>query len=137
MIKQIMAALSQVQDKETIIGATLLCDVVFSVLKPGNFQQAFEPLMIAMQSVAELQIANFKADMLTVQSQMPFDQILSANNPLAMRLTSYLDVLHVWANMFERVLEKFESRQYANYTFFARSEALSSVMASLIGLTAN
>lgn len=66
--------------------------------------------MIAMQGVAELQIANFKADMLTVQSQMPFDQILSANNPLAMRLTSYLDVLHVWANMFERVLEKFESK---------------------------
>lgn len=66
--------------------------------------------MGAMQGVAELQVANFKADMQTVQSQMPFDQILSANNPLAMRLTGYLDVLHVWASMFERVLEKFESR---------------------------
>ena len=48
MIKQIMAALSQVQDKETIIGAILLCEVTFNVLKAGNFQQAFEPLMLAM-----------------------------------------------------------------------------------------
>ena len=54
-----------------------------------------------------------------------------------MNLTGYLDVLLIWSSMFERVLEKFESKQYANYTSFARSEALGTAMASIIGLTAN
>ena len=137
MIKQIMAAMTQTQDKETLIGAILLTEAVFAVLKPKNFQQAFELLMTAMQGVAELQIANFKADMLTVQSQMPFDQILSADNPIAKRLIGYLDVLNSWVCMFERILEKFERKACSFFAFFTRSEALSATMVALIGLTAN
>ena len=51
VIKQIVAGLLEVQNNETLIGAILLCEVVFTVLKPSNFLQAFEPLMVALQGV--------------------------------------------------------------------------------------
>ena len=68
---------------------------------------------------------------------MPFDQILSTSNPIAVRLMGYLDVLLTWATIFERLLDKFESKQYEKYNFFSRSDALASSMVAIIGLTAN
>ena len=54
-----------------------------------------------------------------------------------MRLTAYLDVLLEWSNMFECLLEKFESKTYAHFDIISRSEALAQTMTNIIGLTAN
>lgn len=86
-----------------------------------------------MQQAVDSQIASFKVDMQNVQNY----QNLNANDPLAVRLTAYLDVLLVFSSMFERVLEKFESNKFANFNILSRSEALSQVMTNIIGLTAN
>jgi len=88
----------------------------------------------ALRGAADMQIANFKADMLTMQSQnVPMD----ATNPLAMRLMSQLEVLHQWACMFTRLIERFESRNYDHFDVMIRSEDLSSVLLNLLALTAN
>ena len=62
---------------------------------------------------------------------------MNADDPLAVRLTAYLDVLLIWASMFERILEKFETKECINFNIMARSEALAMGMTNLIGLTAN
>lgn len=71
--------------------------------------------------------------MLNAQNQMP----VAANDPIAIRLMSQLEVLHAWAGMFQKLIEKFENRSYVNFDVFIRSEDLASVMISLIALTAN
>ncbi len=62
---------------------------------------------------------------------------VAANDPIAIRLMSQLEVLHAWAAMFQKLVEKFESRKYANFDCLTRSEDMASVMISLIALTAN
>lgn len=62
---------------------------------------------------------------------------VAANDPIAIRLMSQLEVLHAWSGMFQKMIEKFENRSYVNFDVFIRSEDLASVMISLIALTAN
>jgi hypothetical protein len=62
---------------------------------------------------------------------------VAANDPIAIRLMSQLEVLHSWAAMFQKLIEKFESRKYANFEAMVRSEDMASVMIALIALTAN
>jgi|FrelakmetLWP11LW_1041352.scaffolds.fasta_scaffold213938_1 hypothetical protein len=50
---------------------------------------------------------------------------------------SQLEVLHAWAGMFARLLERFESRSYDHFEVIIRSDALASVLVALIALTAN
>ena len=59
-----------------------------------------------------------------------------ADNTADFCLDSYLDVLHEWACMFGRLIERFEKRKFANFNVLLRSEDLSSVMFKLISLTA-
>jgi len=48
-----------------------------------------------------------------------------------------LEILHAWAGMFARLIERFESRKYDNFDVLIRSEDLASVLFALIALTAN
>ena len=75
--------------------------------------------------------------MLTVQSQMPINQLVSTEDPLAIRLMSQLEVLHSWASMFARLIERLESRNYDNFDVLIRSDDLVSTLVALIALTAN
>ena len=68
---------------------------------------------------------------------MSIDQLISATDPLAVRLMSQLDVLHTWAGMYSRIIERFESRSYDNFDVLIRSDDLASVFVYLIALTAN
>ena len=68
---------------------------------------------------------------------MSIDQLISATDPLAVRLMSQLDVLHTWAGMYTRIIERFESRSYDNFDVLIRSDDLASVFVYLIALTAN
>ena len=61
---------------------------------------------------------------------------IKADNTADFCLDSYLDVLHEWACMFGRLIERFEKRKFANFNVLLRSEDLSSVMFKLISLTA-
>ena len=62
---------------------------------------------------------------------------VSADDPIAMRLMSQLDVLQAWASMFSRMIEVFESRNFDNFDTLIRSEDLASVLVAIIALTAN
>lgn len=94
-------------------------------------------MMQTLRGVADTQIASFKADMQQVLNTQPLDQAVSTQNPLAKRLIDQLEVLHQWSNMFQRLIERFESRQFSNFDTIIRSEALASVFVALIALTAN
>lgn len=48
------------------MGAIALLDAFMSVLENERFEQAFSSIAHALQGAANMQIANFKADMLTV-----------------------------------------------------------------------
>ena len=58
---------------------------------------------------------------------MPIDQLISATDPLAVRLMSQLDVLHTWTGMFARIIERFESRNFDNFDVLIRSDDLASI----------
>jgi len=90
-----------------------------------------------LRGAANIYIANFKADILQVQSTMPLDQAVSTSHPLAVRLMSQLEVLHSWAGMVARLLERLESRSYDHFDVIIRSDALANVLVALIALTAN
>lgn len=68
---------------------------------------------------------------------MPINQLVSTEDPLAIRLMSQLEVLHQWAGMFERLIEKFESRNYDHFDVLIRSDDLASVLVALVALNAN
>ena len=68
MIPEILQRLQQVDQKETVLGAIAILDCFLSVLDGERFEQAFGGIAHALQGAANLQIANFKADMLTVQN---------------------------------------------------------------------
>ena len=68
---------------------------------------------------------------------MSIDQLISATDPLAVRLMSQLDVLHTWTGMYGRIIERFESRSYDNFDVLIRSDDLASVFVYIIALTAN
>ena len=68
---------------------------------------------------------------------MPINQLVSTEDPLAIRLMSQLEVLHGWAGMFSRLIERFESRNYDNFDVLIRSDDLASVLLALIALHAN
>lgn len=50
---------------------------------------------------------------------------------------SQLEILHTWAGMFMRMIERFETRQYAHFDVIIRSDDLSSVYVALLALCAN
>ena len=58
---------------------------------------------------------------------MSIDQLISATDPMAMRLMSQLDVLHTWTGMFSRVIERLESKDYENFDVLIRSDDLATV----------
>ena len=58
---------------------------------------------------------------------MSIDQLISATDPMAMRLMSQLDVLHTWTGMFARVIERLESKDYENFDVLIRSDDLATV----------
>lgn len=75
--------------------------------------------------------------MLEVQQQMPLDQILSADNPLAVRIINFLEVMHTWAETFGRIFEKYAETNLTALNYFARSEAIMSIFSAFLALTAN
>ena len=70
---------------------------------------------------------------MTAQAQ----QNVQPDDPLAVRLYQYLDVLHAWTQMFARMIEVFESRNFENFQVLIRSEDLAAVLMALFSLTAN
>ena len=74
MVPAIMAGLQCSDKPETLKGSISLCECVFSVLDQESFEQAYMPIARALRGAADTQMASFKADMLTLQSQqMPID----------------------------------------------------------------
>ena len=69
-------------------------------------------------------VASFKADMQLVQSsQIPLDQLVASTDPLAVKLLNALEILHTWAGMFMRMIERFESRGYAHFDTSANTSS--------------
>ena len=66
---------------------------MFSVLDQQAFEEVYTSMARALRATADTQIANFKADILTLMSQQN-ELAAAATSPLAMRLMSQLEVLH-------------------------------------------
>lgn len=83
MVPAIMQGLQCHEKPETLKGSINLCECVFSVLDQESFEQVYMSMVRALRGAADTQMGNFKADMLTMQSQQ---ELAAATNPLAMRL---------------------------------------------------
>lgn len=70
-------------------------------------------------------------------AQVSAGQSLDLENPLAQQLLAQLEILHSWASMHHRILERFESSKYQHFQVIMRSGRLSDVLVALIALTAN
>ena len=114
------------------MGAISLCECIFDVLDKNSFEEIFTQITNVLRVAAEIQINGFTQDFNTM---LNFTST-KADNTADFCLDSYLDVLHEWACMFGRLIERFEKRKFANFNVLLRSEDLSSVMFKLISLTA-
>ena len=62
---------------------------------------------------------------------------MATTDPLAVSIMTQLEVLHSWAGMFKRIIERFESSNYKNFNVIIRSDDLATVMTNLLALTVN
>jgi hypothetical protein len=93
ILEMTLNGLRQVEMQETVIGAIQLSLVLIKASDATQFAIIYEKLSICHREVVELQIANFKADMLTLRSQQNMAG-LQTDNPLAIRLQNQLQVMY-------------------------------------------
>lgn len=60
---------------------------------------------------------------------------MTAESPVAQKVTQTLDIITAWISMHERILERFETQDYFGYEQFARSNAYSTILIHILGLS--
>lgn len=60
---------------------------------------------------------------------------MSADSPVALKVTQQLDLITAWVAMHERILERLETQDYFGYDLFARSNAYSTIIIQVLGLS--